>query len=94
MKILLLTIIISFVQFAFSQSKKELIEQLTFQIDSLNAVIKKQNDNIFQLQTERNQLVEDKSLIEKQKASAENDNASLKNILNERDSTKNINKKK
>jgi hypothetical protein len=87
MKILLLTIIISFVQFAFSQSKKELIEQLTFQIDSLNAVIKKQNDNIFQLQTERNQLVEDKSLIEKQKASAENDNASLKNILNERDST-------
>lgn len=87
MKILLLTIIISFVQFAFSQSKKELIEQLTFQIDSLNGVINQQENSLLKVESQNNQLVEEKSNLEKQKASAEKDIAGLKNILNERDST-------
>ena len=45
MKILLLTAFISLVQLTFSQSKKEQIERLTFQVDSLTSILTIERSN-------------------------------------------------
>ncbi|MFN5910646.1 MAG: hypothetical protein ACK45H_04840 [Bacteroidota bacterium] len=73
------------VQLACSQSKKEQIERLTFQVDSLNGVVNQQNATISEAQKEKLKLAEEKKRLEK-------DNSVVKNDLTDRESTiKNLN---
>jgi hypothetical protein len=79
MKILLLTAFISLIQIAFAQSKKEQIERLTFQVDSLNGVVNQLNTTISEAKKEKLKLAEEKKRLEK-------DNSMVKNDLTDRES--------
>ena len=80
MKILLLTTFLFLVEFTFSQSKKEQIERLSFQIDSLTEIVNQLNANLIQLKNEKNQFTEEIVKLKK-------DNLSINKDLLDRESS-------